>query len=75
MQVKDGNEAGYRGILRYLGQIQGKGDVNFAGLELLDDCQGKGKNDGTVAGVQYFATTPNNGMFLVPSRLQVLHPH
>lgn len=50
MQVKDGNEAGYRGVLRYFGQIQGKGSVSFAGLELLDQWAGLGKNDGTVAG-------------------------
>ncbi|CAO1623298.1 unnamed protein product [Sympodiomycopsis kandeliae] len=70
MQVKDGNEAGYKGILRYLGQIQGKGKVSFAGIELVDQWEGKGKNDGIVAGLQYFATSSNNGMFLAPSRLQ-----
>lgn len=69
MQIRDGPEAGYRGILRFFGNIQGKGTKDFAGLELLDSWHGLGKNDGTVAGTQYFATTPNNGMFLVPTRL------
>lgn len=72
VQVVDGNEQGYRGVLRYLGAIQGKGQAIFAGIELLDEWQGLGKNDGTVAGVQYFATAPKCGMFLVPSRLRKL---
>lgn len=69
MQVVDGNEQGFRGVLRYLGEIQGKGNVTFAGIELLDEWQGLGKNDGIVAGVQYFATNAKCGMFLAPSRL------
>lgn len=50
VEVQDGNEKGYRGILRYLGEIQGKGPVAFAGIELLDEWHSMGKNDGTVAG-------------------------
>lgn len=48
MQIREGKEDGYRGILRFLGEIHGKGAVIFAGLELIDDWQGLGKNDGTV---------------------------
>jgi dynactin complex subunit len=48
MQIREGKEDGYKGILRFLGEIQGKGAVVFAGLELIDEWQGLGKNDGTV---------------------------
>ncbi|CAO1624272.1 unnamed protein product [Parajaminaea phylloscopi] len=70
VKVVDGNEQGYRGVLRYLGEIEGKGKAIFAGIELLDEWKSLGKNDGVVAGVQYFATEPKCGMFLAPSRLQ-----
>lgn len=50
VEVQQGDEKGYRGILRYLGEIQGKGQVVFAGIELLDEWHSLGKNDGTVAG-------------------------
>ncbi|PWN18035.1 hypothetical protein BCV69DRAFT_285330 [Microstroma glucosiphilum] len=70
MQIREGKEDGYRGILRFLGEIQGKGTVVFAGLELVEEWQGLGKNDGTVGSMQYFATSSNNGIFLLPSRLR-----
>lgn len=50
VEVKDGNEKGYRGVLRYLGEITGKGQTQYAGIELTGGWQGMGKNDGTVAG-------------------------
>ncbi|KAI3623702.1 hypothetical protein CBS14141_003401 [Malassezia furfur] len=48
------------GVLRYLGPVTGR-DGHFAGLELIGASAGRGKNDGTIAGIQYFATAPNNG--------------
>lgn len=48
LEVNAGPQAGFRGTLRYLGQIEGKGDVVYAGIELLDEWSGQGKNDGTV---------------------------
>ncbi|WFD44913.1 hypothetical protein MPSI1_003587 [Malassezia psittaci] len=56
------------GNLRYLGPVQGK-DGYFAGLELIGSSVGHGKNDGTIAGVQYFATSTNNGVFGPASKL------
>lgn len=50
------------GVLRYSGPVHGRSGT-FAGLELIGDSAGRGKNDGTVDGVQYFATAPLNGVF------------
>ena len=37
------------GVLRYLGEVHSRPGV-FAGIELVGDCAGRGKNDGTVDG-------------------------
>ena len=50
------------GVLRYSGPVHGRSGT-FAGLELIGDSAGRGKNDGTVDGIQYFATAPLNGVF------------
>ncbi|PWN46362.1 hypothetical protein IE81DRAFT_338786 [Ceraceosorus guamensis] len=67
--VSDGQTL--EGIVRYLGRITGKSG-DFAGLELLGESEGKGKNDGIVNGEQYFACGPLCGVFCRPHQLQVL---
>ena len=59
---------GLTGVLRYMGPVHGR-EGNFAGLELTGSSYGHGKNDGTIDGWQYFATTPNNGVFGPVSKL------
>ncbi|WFD36519.1 hypothetical protein MCUN1_003402 [Malassezia cuniculi] len=56
------------GVLRYTGAVHGRTGT-YAGLELIGDSTGRGKNDGTIDGVQYFATTPLNGIFGPLSRV------
>ncbi|KAM0745878.1 hypothetical protein T439DRAFT_384504 [Meredithblackwellia eburnea MCA 4105] len=52
-----------RGTLRFLGVVQGK-EGRWAGVELDEEWTGRGKNDGSVAGVQYFSCQPKDGLFL-----------
>lgn len=59
---------GLTGVLRYMGPVHGR-EGHFAGLELTGSSYGHGKNDGTIDGWQYFATTPNNGVFGPVSKL------
>ena len=59
---------GLTGVLRYMGPVHGR-EGHFAGLELTGSSYGQGKNDGTIDGWQYFATTPNNGVFGPVSKL------
>ncbi|KAK0554401.1 hypothetical protein OC846_002133 [Tilletia horrida] len=56
------------GVLRHLGPVHFKDGI-YAGLELIGDSEGKGKNNGEVQGRQYFATRPNNGMFCLASKV------
>ncbi|KNE68956.1 hypothetical protein AMAG_19939 [Allomyces macrogynus ATCC 38327] len=49
------------GTVQYLGETQFKAGI-WAGVEL--DAKGTGKNDGAVAGVQYFACAPKSGIFV-----------
>ncbi|CAD6890369.1 unnamed protein product [Tilletia laevis] len=58
----------FTGVLRHLGPVHFK-EGNYAGLELVGDSFGKGKNNGAVQGQQYFATQPNNGMFCLASKV------
>ncbi|GAA5988041.1 hypothetical protein JCM5350_004149 [Sporobolomyces pararoseus] len=51
------------GIVRFIGQVDGKAG-EWGGVELSEDFSGKGKNDGSVKGVQYFACPPQCGLFL-----------
>lgn len=44
------NSMGFEGIIRYIGEIEGKEGI-FAGVELDRGFIGKGKNDGTYAGL------------------------
>ncbi|KAF7361996.1 CAP-Gly domain-containing protein [Mycena venus] len=59
---------GYEGTLRYIGTIDGKPGL-WAGVELGGGFAGKGKNDGSVAGKQYFTCPPNCGVFVATTKL------
>ncbi|KAJ7703320.1 hypothetical protein B0H17DRAFT_1042700 [Mycena rosella] len=59
---------GYEGILRYLGTIDGKPGL-WAGVELGGGFAGKGKNNGTVNGTQYFSCPPSCGVFVATTKL------
>ncbi|KAG8998402.1 hypothetical protein FRB90_012312 [Tulasnella sp. 427] len=61
---------GMEGTLRFLGEIAGKAGT-WAGVELLPGFAGKGKNDGSVAGVHYFTCAPQCGVFVMPSKLSL----
>ncbi|GAA5909177.1 uncharacterized protein JCM6883_005796 [Sporobolomyces salmoneus] len=51
------------GTVRFIGQVDGKAG-EWGGVELAEEFAGKGKNDGSVKGVQYFACPPLCGLFL-----------
>ncbi|KAF8070239.1 hypothetical protein FPV67DRAFT_1486720 [Lyophyllum atratum] len=59
---------GYEGILRYRGDIDGKLGL-WAGVELSGGFSGKGKNNGTVNGIQYFSCPDNCGVFVATTKL------
>ncbi|KAJ6593784.1 hypothetical protein B0H19DRAFT_916405 [Mycena capillaripes] len=59
---------GYEGTLRYMGTIDGKPGL-WAGVELSGGFAGKGKNNGSVAGSQYFTCPPNCGVFVATTKL------
>ncbi|KAG0707304.1 hypothetical protein DFH29DRAFT_896773 [Suillus ampliporus] len=59
---------GYEGCLRYIGDIDGKSGL-WAGVELSGGFSGKGKNDGSVGGKQYFVCPPNCGVFVATTKL------
>ncbi|CAX43261.1 microtubule-associated protein, putative [Candida dubliniensis CD36] len=63
------------GIIRYVGQIQGKIGT-FAGVELLGTlATTRGKNSGSVDGIQYFQVEiPKSGLFLPYERLKSVNP-
>ncbi|CAG7555498.1 unnamed protein product [Fusarium equiseti] len=55
---------GMHGVVRFVGPVQGKKGV-FAGVELDEEFASRGKNDGDVDGISYFATDiPGAGIFL-----------
>ncbi|RXW17083.1 hypothetical protein EST38_g8770 [Candolleomyces aberdarensis] len=59
---------GCEGALRFLGEIEGK-PGQWAGVELSGGFTGKGKNNGSVGGVQYFKCSENCGVFVAASKL------
>ncbi|KAK0199385.1 hypothetical protein DFS33DRAFT_1268680 [Desarmillaria ectypa] len=61
---------GFEGTLRYVGGIEGKGGL-WAGVELSGGFAGKGKNDGSVGGKQYFICPPQCGVFVATTKLSV----
>lgn len=64
------------GILKYVGAIEGKNGV-FGGLELQGPvAASRGKNNGSVNGIQYFSVSqPMSGLFLPWERLKAANPH
>lgn len=64
------------GILKYYGPIEGKQGV-FAGIELTGPiAASRGKNNGSVDGIQYFdVIQPMSGLFLPIDRLKQANPH
>ncbi|SNX84549.1 related to Restin (intermediate filament-associated protein) [Melanopsichium pennsylvanicum] len=60
------------GVLRHLGPVDFKPGF-YAGLELTGDSVGKGKNDGSVQGTQYFACAPGNGVFCPASKVVAIN--
>lgn len=57
-----------------VGTIRFVGPTHFStgfwvGVELLPECGGSGKNNGTVKGTFYFECPPNRGLFVRPSQL------
>ncbi|KAH7339354.1 CAP Gly-rich domain-containing protein, partial [Rhizoctonia solani] len=61
------------GTLRFMGEIDGKNGT-WAGVELSSTYAGKGKNDGSVAGVRYFTCAPKCGVFTLPNKLSAPLP-
>ncbi|CAA7259296.1 unnamed protein product [Cyclocybe aegerita] len=59
---------GFEGTLRYLGEIDGKPGL-WAGVELSGGFAGKGKNNGSVAGQQYFVCPDKCGVFVATTKL------
>lgn len=59
---------GFEGGLKYIGEIDGKSGL-WAGVELSGGFSGKGKNDGSVGGKQYFVCPPNCGVFVATAKL------
>ncbi|TXT13250.1 hypothetical protein VHUM_00617 [Vanrija humicola] len=59
---------GYEGTLRYLGPTHIRDGI-WAGVELEGGFQGKGRNDGSVDGVQYFECAPMCGIFALADKL------
>ena len=65
-----------QGILRYYGPINGKNGI-FGGIELIGPiAAARGKNSGSVNGVQYFEVQqPMTGLFLPFERLKSVNAH
>lgn len=65
-----------QGILRYYGPINGKNGI-FGGIELIGPiAAARGKNSGSVNGVQYFEVQqPMTGLFLPFERLKTVNAH
>ncbi|KDR75449.1 hypothetical protein GALMADRAFT_227098 [Galerina marginata CBS 339.88] len=61
---------GFEGTLRYVGEIDGKPGL-WAGVELSGGFSGKGKNDGSVGGKQYFLCPDKCGVFVATTKLSV----
>lgn len=69
--IAEVNGMRYFGVLRHLGPVSFRAG-EFAGLELIGGSEGKGKNDGSVDGRQYFACEPGNGMFCPAAKVKAL---
>ncbi|EKM80888.1 hypothetical protein AGABI1DRAFT_126945 [Agaricus bisporus var. burnettii JB137-S8] len=56
------------GTLRYIGEIEGKNGL-WAGVELSAQFAGRGKNNGSVNGIQYFSCSESCGVFVATTKL------
>ncbi|KAI5968941.1 hypothetical protein KGF57_000056 [Candida theae] len=74
LRVSVPNASGH-GYIRYIGPIRNKSGL-FAGLELQGPlATSRGKNSGSVEGVQYFTVSiPKSGLFLPYERLRSSNP-
>ncbi|KDQ21188.1 hypothetical protein BOTBODRAFT_49876 [Botryobasidium botryosum FD-172 SS1] len=61
---------GMEGTLRFLGEADFK-PGHWAGVELSGGFAGKGKNNGTVGGIQYFSCPDKCGVFVATSKLSL----
>jgi len=60
-----------QGIVAFIGPVSFAEGDDWIGIRLTGDSVGKGKNDGSVKGVQYFENVgSNNGMFVKASALK-----
>ncbi len=61
-----------QGVIAYLGPVKFAEGTDWVGIRLTGPSVGKGKNDGTVQGIQYFQTggVPNGGLFVKKSVLK-----
>ena len=67
VQVNAGGDRWERGILRYLGPIEGTSGGNFAGVELPF---AGGRNDGSAMGKVYFRCPEKHGIFVPLSKIR-----
>jgi len=58
-----------QGRIRFIGGTEFQKDGIWVGIEFD---QPVGKNNGTVAGVQYFSCLPNRGSFVRPDKLKFI---
>ncbi|KAH7106785.1 dynein associated protein-domain-containing protein [Auriculariales sp. MPI-PUGE-AT-0066] len=61
---------GMRGIVKFYGVTQFQSTGKWAGIALLEP---KGKNDGSVQGIQYFTCTPGHGVFVRVSQVTMIN--
>ncbi len=60
-----------QGKVKFIGQINGKPDT-YVGISLIGNSSGKGKNNGSFDGVEYFKADQDNGLFLPYSKVRKL---
>ena len=58
-----GGDSSIEGIIAHLGPVQFAPGTDWIGIRLTGGSVGKGKNNGTVKGIQYFDVVENCGMF------------
>ena len=58
-----GDSSTLEGIIAHLGPVQFAPGTDWIGIRLTGPSVGKGKNNGTIKGIQYFDVAENCGMF------------
>ena len=58
-----GDSSTLEGVIAHLGPVQFAPGDDWLGIRLTESSVGKGKNNGTVKGIQYFDVAENCGMF------------